>query len=332
MKRKRKRCSKKQLERLERQEAERDAKARSESEERQEKIKVLWDLDEQQLKAAKKPTERKDIEQKLKTQKLKKLLNGVRKLADDEKIIDRIHELVELAGLQDRQIEYLTQLRRDWELIQDHYPQQLENLYWESLMALVQLGLPYLPKRKPETEWEYKRRVQKLPGGVGLIEYEFGGAGQAEWRKLTSLPGLPYQPTCLDNIFAGGAVKIRDSEEEVFFIGQPHRIPKPGLQSLFGMHRNRFPKNPPPKDGRETWYDFRAVTKIMEALLGEPERKTSARGAPLRLWLNDPDDPDLRTRVLTGIEARIASIPVEKKIATAFLRVVRQFLPNSAKK
>jgi hypothetical protein len=162
---------------------------------------------------------------------------------------------------------------------------------------------------------------------------------------------------------------MHDSEGEMIFMGQSHRVSKPGLQRLFGMNRNRFPKNlPGKKDGRETWYRFRAVEKIMRALLSEPkERKTSARGAPRQLWLSDLSDPDLRMRVLSGIAARInnlanlMSIQLEETdvsklsdkelqfvrmvfehfqgypewqrgVAEAFLDVVRCHLPDSAKK
>ena len=355
-----KRWNEKDSERIERLLAEIESKARSQSEERQEKIKVLWDLDERQLKAAKNPTERKDIEQKLKAQKLKKLLKSVGKLADDDKIIDRIlelrvelkelgeddkvfnrifdriRELVDLVGLQDREIEYLAEFRRDWELIRNHDPQELENLYSASLMSLMRQA-SYLPKRKGKAAWEYKRHGYKLSGGVGLIEYEFGGAGEAEWRKrpLAGLSGLLYEPTCLDKIFRGGAVKRHDGEKEVFFIGHGHhRILDPGLQRLFGMNRNRFPKNLPlaKKVGRETWYDFRAVTKIMERLLLKgkpPECKTPARGRRLELW---PINPDLKMLVLSGIEARVMTIASRKEIIRAFVNVVRRHLPDSAKK
>ena len=94
------------------------------------------------------------------------------------------------------------------------------------------------------------------------------------------------------------------------------------------MHRNRFPKNLPLKeDGREIWYDYRAVVEIMRALLLEKpgEGKGSAR-----LWLRG--DPVLCTRVLSGIAARIGSLSVSGAIARAFLRIVRRYVPDSAKK
>jgi hypothetical protein len=122
---------------------------------------------------------------------------------------------------------------------------------------------------------------------------------------------------------------MHEREGEMMSLWPPgHRIREPGLQNLFGMHRNRFPKNLPAKeDGRETWYDYRAVVKTMRALLLEEpgEAKGSAR-----LWLRG--DPILRTRVLSGIAARIDSLSVSGVIARAFLDVVRQYLPDSAKK
>ncbi len=286
----------KEYERQERKKAEREAKARRESESRRETIKVL---DEQQIK---------------------QLLRSVRTLVEEEKIIDQIEELIELAGLQQREIKYLTTIGREWERIRAFYPDDLENLRmmafraeWEPLMA----KLPPAPKN-----WEDKRRGYTRSDGVGLIEYEFGDAGEAYLREHSLSGGfgsLPYQPTCLDKIFAGGAVKMHKGED-------------PGLQDLFGMHRNRFPKDLSVNgNGRETWYDYHAVTEIIIALLS-PEtakRKTPARGCPRRLW---PKNPNLRTRILGGIAARIESLAMSETIARAFLRVVRQYLPDSAKK
>jgi hypothetical protein len=91
----RRRPSKKQYEQVERKEAQLELDARSESEDRQEEIKVLWGLDEQQLKAAtKNPKEKQRKEQELKAQKLKPVLDSVRKLAEDDKIVARIRELI----------------------------------------------------------------------------------------------------------------------------------------------------------------------------------------------------------------------------------------------
>jgi len=170
-----------------------------------------------------------------------------------------------------------------------------------------------------------------LPGGIGLIEYEFGGAGEAYLRKHSLLPGqlgLPYEPTCLDKIFVGGRLKMHEREGEMMSFWSPgHRIREPGLQNLFGMHRNRFPKDLPAKeDGREIWYDYRAVVEIMRALLLEKPRK--GKGS-VRLWLRG--NPVLRTRVLSGIAARIDSLSVSGAIARAFLRIIGQYVPDSAK-
>lgn len=162
------------------------------------------------------------------------------------------------------------------------------------------------------------------PDGVGRIEYEFG---EAEVRKplspLAGLPlditklqkpsplaGLPYQPTCLDKIFRGGAVKMHESNGE------------PGLQNLFGMHRNRLPKNlPAEKKGRETWYDYRAVVKIMHRLLSEQPREseTPTRGRTKQPW---PSNLGLRSRMLTGIVARMERLSVSGDIWDAFAAVI----------
>src|SRR5436309_9087767 len=120
--------AKKEYERLERERVEHEEKARIESEDRRERIKVLWDLDEQQLRAAKNPKERKRKEQELKAKKLKELLKSVRDSTGNDDLVDRVSELIELAALQDREIEYLVQFQRDCERIHARYPEQLENL------------------------------------------------------------------------------------------------------------------------------------------------------------------------------------------------------------
>jgi len=314
--------SKKEFERLKREIAEREAKARSESEDRQEKIKVL-------LKECKGLPNRRDFNELL--DELEKLTNKY-----GSSLSDRLRSLRQLVELQDREIEYLTQFREDWELIRAYYPEQLENL--RGVCAVAQLQ-PFIERQlageEPKKSWEYKRRLYKLPGGIGLIEYEFGGAGETEWRKLSSLSGMSYKPRCLDDIFTGGTVKMHDSEGDIFFIGTTHRIPKPGLQLLFGMDRNRFPNNlqsvKNPRNRRERLYDHRAVTKIMDALLSEKAtiREEGARGgSEKKRW---PGNPDLRACVLRGIEDRMNSISVPQRIKSAFLKVIRNHLADSAK-
>lgn len=299
-----------EFERLKGERAEHEAKARTESEERQERIKVLW----QEIQSG-------------------DLVNETNKdLAENE----LVRCLVGLVEKQKCEIEYLTQFRRAWERIDAHYPDQLENL--SSMVTRTEIGkmLPFfenqLPRQNPRTKWEEdKRSAYRLSGGVGLIEYQFGGAGEAYWRKHSLGGGLgeAYQPTCLDKIFAGGRLKMHEREGEMMSFWSPgHRIREPGLQNLFGMHRNRFPKNlQPKKDGRERWYNYRAVVEIMRALLLENSGR--AKGSA-RLWLRG--DPVLRTRVLSGIAARIESLSVSGAVARAFLDVVRQYLPDSAKK
>jgi hypothetical protein len=319
-KRRRRRLSKKEYEQLERKEAQRELDARSESEDRQERIKLLWGLEEQ---------ERKLNEQKLKEQKLKKLLKCIRDLAENDELADQLVELVELAGLQDREIGYLTQFRRELERIRAYYPEKLENLSSASVFAEMKPLIEALSaKEKPKKAWERKRgRYRRWPGGVGLIEYEFGGAAEAERRKpLSPLYGLPYEPTCLDEIFAGGAVRMRS--EDVALNPQPSGPLAPflsktqhkaGLEELFGMERHRFGKGLPPNEkGRA--YDYRAVVKIMHRLLSEPrEDKRPRRGKTLRLW---PSNPSLRIRLLIGIHERMQSVSVSEDIWGAFTAVV----------
>jgi hypothetical protein len=316
-------------ERLKQEIADRKTKARSESEDRRENIKRL-------SKECKGLPRRRDFDELL--DELEKLNNKF-----GSSLSDRIRSLHQLAELQDREIEYLTQFRRDWEQIEAHYPGLLENLRTQSLF--LELGLRsegQSVEERPGKAWERKHGDYKWCGGVGLIEYEFGGAAEAKWYEWThglSATGEPYQPTCLDDIFAGGAVHMHNSEREAVFLGQPkpHRILQPGLQLLFGMHSNGFQKNLTSftnrRNRRERLYDYRAVTEIMEALLKPREGKTSVRGGPRRLW---PSDPDLRTPVLSRIEARINSLSVPEQIKphikAKFLAVVHRPPPDSAKK
>jgi hypothetical protein len=315
--------SKKEFEPLKREIAEREAKARRESEDRQEKIKVL-------SKECKGLPNRRDFDELL--DELEKLTNKY-----GFSLSDRLRSLHQLAELQDREIEFLTQFRRDWERIESRYPEQLQNLSDASLMLQLLL-VEQAQARDSKKAWEHRRRGYKLPGGVGLIEYEFGGAGEAECQKsmLSSLLGtpLPYQPTCLDEIFRGGVGEVKTLR----LIGQPPITVSTvtnmrRLEALFGMNRKRFRHLSllSVSRGRECLYDYRAVVKIMDALLGEKAtiREEGARGgSEKKRWLGNPD---VRARVLRGIEDRMNSISVPQRIKSAFLKVIRSHLGDSGK-
>jgi hypothetical protein len=320
--------NKKKWERLEQKIAEQKENARSDSESRQERIKILWDLSDSEYRqgpnkvvwdlAEKKLKPSKTYElKKLKLEKFKKLLSSFSDLPSNDELIS----LVELVGLQDQEIEYLEQFRREWERIEAYDPEQLDHLSNRSLFAELR---PYLEsqlsKRKPKQKWEDSRRRYKSSKAVGLIEYEFGGAGEAEWRKHSPCAGLGsrYEPTCLDKIFEGGAVKM-------------HRSEGPGLQDLFGMERHRFGNGLLTiKKGREKGYDYRAVVKIMHRLLSEkpPESKRPRRRKTTRLWLSDRSEGMLgpngvvALRVLTGIAERSDRLAVSDDIRGAFTAVV----------
>jgi hypothetical protein len=101
------------------------------------------------------------------------------------------------------------------------------------------------------------------------------------------------------------------------------------------------------KSGRGVVYPSHEVVELMGALLSEPlkERK-QARGKAPRMWLNDPADPELRTRVLSGIDAYLKSLASElweafpdraqewqewqTEIADPILKVLRPYLSDSA--
>lgn len=247
-------------------------------------------------------------------------------------------------------------LRRDHELlerIRRHFPNEVQKLSDDSLMADIMAAASMCAstrlQRTANQKYERKRRRWRR-NFFSSIEYQFGGAAEAERRKPPlALHGLPYQPICLDDIFAGETVNMLRLED-LFFGIERHRLGN----AVQGVQKRR--------------YGYRAVVKIMESLLSEDprkRRKNSTAGRPSRPpWLNDAD---LRPRALSGIEGRInnlakvlMSIALEETdvsklsdeelqfvstvfgrfrgysewqrgIADAFLPVVRQHLPDSGK-
>jgi hypothetical protein len=228
------------------------------------------------------------------------------------------------------------------EQIRRHYDKSEElnlrwhSLRWDSFLAdILAAYLPRTPKLTPKQAWESKRRREHFH----LIEWEYGGDLTALFRKvyrfdpeIGSHEDLDLRlrewlmcgrqerlkdsamPNCLDDIFNGGRVNMLR------------------LEALFGMERHQFPKNlPNTSKGRETFYDYRAVVTIMDALLSEKLReKRRKSGRPPRIpWLNDSQ---LRMHVLSGIETRIDSLSVQEHIKATFLAVVRRHLPDSGKK
>ena len=264
-------------------------------------------------------------------------------------------------------------LRPYYELLEPilrHAPNELDHASFVARMRLldeVRPGLAAylagLPRRTAKQKYEHKRRFS-FSNRFRSIEYEFGRPPEAErWKQLAAnLPPLPpldlgtstrYQVprtldserTCLDDIFAGQTVNMQRLEE------------------LFGTHRHRLLQVI--HDGHKPPYNYLDVLKILRALLNEPRKspKKSTAGRPARpRWLNDAD---LRTCVLSGIQARIKKIadllPLEeadlskltdrerglvetvferfrgyaeweKEIMDPYLDVVRRHLPDSGKK
>lgn len=299
--------NKKEIERSARERVASDTKAHADSKDRQERIRVLWNLGKRQSG---------EIETNPKAQKLRKFLKCASELTNGDDLV----ELVELVGLQDREIEYLTQFRHRWERIDAHYPTELENLESRAFFAEVK---PLIEKmrteRKPKQTYERKRGYYRL-GESGEIENGFANFAQtspepfnfglASYQRLLGI----YTSPVLDEIFAGGGVSMVK------------------LQQLFGLNRNRFPASLPSfKKGRERLYDYGAVTKIMDALLSEntSDARATKKGRPSRSWANDSA---VRTHVFKGIESRMRAIAAPKHIATAFMRVFHRHRTDSAKK
>jgi hypothetical protein len=216
----------------------------------------------------------------------------------------------------------------------------------ESLAEFRQLFTFSEPKQKLAKSQRYDPLRDHVPA-VGDIEWEFGGVRPANTSDMNDSATNDLKPreppTCLDDIFCGRAVNMQ------------------GLVKLFGIHRHRLSQllgeN---KKGRETSYDYRQVTNIMDTLLEKPrKRKSSGRGrSPRQPWLSDPPPTvwhpvnyfwdvrhycrslrgnvheSLRSRVLTGIEARINGVSegVPKRIKSAFLTVIRCHLPDLGQK
>lgn len=164
-------------------------------------------------------------------------------------------------------------------------------------------------------KYERKRSMHRLRGGIGLIEWQFGGLQEAWMQSQILLSNPIYSvsvpaPTCLDDVFGGTPVTMI------------------GLQDLFGIERKRLGRLLGKKICKGP-YDYRAVAKITDGLL-KPVKKRKGRGRPPRKpWL---DKSDTRIRVLTGIEARINSLSVSDSIKMEFLAVVHRHLRESGKK
>jgi hypothetical protein len=212
---------------------------------------------------------------------------------------------------------FVVLLRRDHELVErirGCFPNDFDNLsdaseldeLREFAAFLLSAGIKLAPKAKQK--YESKRRSKWL--GIGEIKSQFASAKTAQ---ILCALGPSHSAYCLDDIFAGRGVSMRR------------------LQELFGMDRHRFPKKLVPiKDGRETRYDYRAVAKIMDALLSErlKKRKMRTGRSPRVPWLHDRD---VRTRVLNGIKERIESVSTLQHIKTKFLLVIRRHLTDSGK-
>jgi hypothetical protein len=225
-----------------------------------------------------------------------------------------------LAGL-------IVAMRRDHEvfaLIRQHRPEELDKLIRESSDAEIQTLTSEPPSTQPtltaKQRYEIKRGKRNR-AFTRSIEHQFGGGleAQVDWQtRLLPLLGptaykdkLRRSQTCLDHVFAGGSVNTLRLEE-LFWLDR-HRF----AEALRGFHKRQF--------------NYVAVTKIMDFLLKEQRlTKRKKSGRPRRKpWL---DDPQVRRRVLMGIEARINSLDIDSKIANAFLTVIRRHVKSGKKK
>jgi hypothetical protein len=196
--------------------------------------------------------------------------------------------------------------------IRRYLPDKFKNISDASADAEFRAFVEFLPLRASTAEQTYERKRRRWRRTFfSSIEYQFGGAAQAErWNPLSAY-SLPYEPMCLDDIFAGKSVNMQRLEE------------------LFAMDRHRLSEalqraSKPP-------YNYLDVVQIMNALLSEKRRKSRKRRgrSPRTPWLNYPDR---RMHVLNGIMARIKSLSVQPNIANEFFTVIRPHVAESGKK
>jgi hypothetical protein len=190
---KRRRLSKKECERLKQKRVKEEAKARSDSEDRQARIKQLWN----------------------------EITSGHLVAKEDDKEGLAAHplvvSLVELADLQKREIEYMRPNHWLCEWAETHAPNEVAALKAKHPFSVVLAhtlarAIKLAPKQKQEQDRRHKSRYRS-----GLIEYEFGGEADARL-------GAPYDPTCLDDIFCGYGVNM--DYLEILFGLERHRFPK----------------------------------------------------------------------------------------------------------
>lgn len=191
-----------------------------------------------------------------------------------------------------------------FETIRRYCPNELENLISASghreFRAFVSALSDTLLEPPPKRKYERKRRKWHR-SFFNSIEYQFGGGLENESKNQTLLfrPDDPVYKSvlssmqdCLDDIFAGQNVNMLRLED-----------------LFFGIERHRLAKLVSLEDKKRRKYGHRVVVKVMDALLTKNPRKKRKRSTPGRPrqmpWLNDAD---LRTRVLSGIEARIKGI------------------------
>lgn len=247
---------------------------------------------------------------------IKESRDALKEIAGDEPA----QTLIELVHLQRCEIEYLRPFCDLVREISERFPSRWQELEYANAVATVnQAASAVLPPERPprpDQKYEAKRRHQFADNGVGLIEFQFGGELERIWRA-DPLPWplrsqfLALGPTCLDDIFAGVAVKMER------------------LEQLFWMHRNRFGKLPVITRGRETFYDYHAVLIIIDRLLSEDPSAQQTVGRRLHLWL---DKPDIRQRVLVGIETKLNNFPMPEHIRAEFRGLLNSYLQHSAKK
>jgi hypothetical protein len=244
-----------------------------------------------------------------KPQDLEGIIAAARELAQNWKIKEPSGHKRPLFGSIENNITFLlaglvVALKRDHDLVEQirkRFPNELRQLERASRLAeymALAANLTLEKWRKLTADQQYERRRNEVPRPcLGLIGEQFG-FGISLW------PLRIVEPACLDEIFSGGPVNML------------------GLVELFGVERHRLLKLA--VENRR--FTYRSIVTIMDKLLKDEPRQKPKRttpGRPPRMpWLNDPD---LRVRVLSGVETRINTLSAPQHIKSAFETVLHRY-------
>ena len=210
------------------------------------------------------------------------------------------------------------------ESMRKYYPDQLSNLTSMSFVKdfVLQVGETTIP---PKRKYEWNRRKGRSRRTKGDIEEQFGPREASDIASPPTLLLNPYlgplghqvpEPSCLDEVFTGGLVRMRKLED--LFLKDRHDFPR-ALSKI--------------REGRCIFYDYRSVVKIMDSLLQIPEVRARPRrikhGRRRSVWLRSPET---RATVLSGIAKRLTTVSAPPEIKRAFRDLIVKYKTDSGAK